>query len=154
MGYKKIFIAGKDVKVVDGSNYRNRDVQGSIFVNNGRQNLFSVLSMSPIAVVFSDLRINKKAMEQMHDKGIALCFPVSMITVPYGLQRSRNMYMAKRLLDHARKVSLDVSVVTLARSASHLCSYMQLVETARLIGMEEKRARESISRVNKSLVVE
>ena len=154
LGYRKIFIANRDVKIVDGNNYRNKDIQGGIFFNTGKQNIFSILSMSPVAVAFSDLRINKKAMEQMNDKGIALCMPTSIITSSYGLQRSRNMYMAKRLLEHARKIKLDVSIVTLANNATQLCSYMQLIEIAELLGMSEECARESISRVNKSLVIE
>ncbi|MDE1871569.1 MAG: hypothetical protein KGI06_05020 [Candidatus Micrarchaeota archaeon] len=153
LGYRKILIAGKDLNVVDGSSYRNKDVEGSIFMDAGRSNLFGILSMSPAAVAFSDFRINKKAIEQMRDKGIALCIPASIITSSYGLQRSRNMYMARKLLEYARKAGLDVSIVTLARSAAHLCSYMQLVEIAKLIGSGEKDARDSIGRVNGSLVV-
>lgn len=141
------------MKVLDGT-YRNNEVENSIVFNNGRTNLFSILSLSPKAVVFPDSRINKKAMEQMNDRGILLCLPMSMLTGSSGINRSKTMYMMSKLLDHALSIKLEVSFVTLARSSSNLCSYLQLIELAKLIGANEEYARKSISETNKTLASE
>lgn len=154
MGYKRIFVAGKEVRIIDGNGRKNREVRNCIFVNAKESNLFSILGMSPKAVAFFDSRINKKAIEQIKDRGITLCLPLSFITESSELQRSRRLYMMGRLFGHARKMGVDVSFVTLARSNEHLCSYIQLIELAKLIGAEESYARDSISRVNRSLVIE
>ncbi len=153
LGYKRIFIAGKDVSVVDGNHYKNNEIEGSIFINTEKSNILAVLNMSPCAVVLSDSRIDKKAMEQMKEKRIALCIPFSAIISSYGLQRSRGLYMTSKLLDHAKSIKLDVAFVTLSKTKSNLCSYMQLLELAKLIGADEDHARQSLSTTNRSLVM-
>jgi myo-inositol-hexaphosphate 3-phosphohydrolase len=154
LGFRRIFLAGKEIKVVDGSHYKNSDVEKSIFVDVGKGDLFAILNLSPSAIVFSDMKINKKALEQMNERKIALCMPMSTLTSSYGLSRSRSLYMMSKLLTHARKIKLDVSFVTLAKSRTNLCSYIQLLELAKLIGADEEYARKSISEINKSLVGE
>lgn len=119
-----------------------------------KSNLSSVLNMSPKAVAFPDSKIDKKALEQMRDRGITLCLPTSVITDSYGLQRSRNIYMMGKLFTYARSIKLDAAFVTLAKSNAHLCSYMQLIELAKLVGADEEYARRSIGQINKSLVIE
>lgn len=153
MGFRRIFVAGKEVRVVEGS-YKGDDVEKSIFVDSGKGDLFAALNLSPAAIVFSDMRINKKALEQMNERKIALCMPMSSLTSSYGLQRSRSLYMMSKLLHHAKSIKLDVSFVTLAKSRTNICSYMQLLELAKLIGADEEYARRSISETNRSLVVE
>jgi RNase P/RNase MRP subunit p30 len=123
-------------------------------VDSGKENIFSALNSSPAAVVFPDIKINKKALEQMQERRIALCLPISPLTSSYGLQRARSLYMTGKLLHHAMQIKLAVSFVTLAKSRTNLCSYMQLLEIAKLIGADEDYARKSLSDINKSLVVE
>lgn len=152
LGYKRIFLANKDVKIVDGNHYSGKDLENSIFINTEKSNVLAVLNSSPHAIVFSDLKINKKAMEQMRERKIALCLPISNLTSSYGLQRSRNLYMMSKLLKHAQSIKLDVSFATLAKGNTNLCSYMQLIEIAKLIGADEEYARKSLSQTNKSMV--
>lgn len=152
LGYKRIFLANRDIKVT-GDAHGGSEIVGSIFLDSGRKDIFAMLKMDPRAIVFMDMRINKKAMEQMNEKGIALCMPVSAITSSYGLSRSRTLYMMGKMFTHAKSIKLDVAFVTLARSTAHLCSYMQLVELARMLGADEDYARESISGINRSLVL-
>ena len=115
LGYDRIFVAGKEVKVIDG-NFKSSDLEGSIFVNSNQANLFSILSFSPKAIVFSDSKINKKALEQMRDRDMVLCIPMNLLMTSVGLQRSRNLYLMGRLFDHAKSLKLDVSFVTLSKS--------------------------------------
>jgi RNase P/RNase MRP subunit p30 len=102
--------------------------------------------------VFKDLHINKKAMEKMKESDIALCLPTSFITCSYGLQRSRTIYLMSKLFSHAKSIRLDVSFATLAMNNMHLCSYLQLIELAKLLGSDDEYARRSIGEINNSLV--
>ncbi len=110
--------------------------------------------MSPCAVVFPDSRINKKALEQMKEREIALCIQLSQLTGSHSLQRSRNLYMASKLFDYAAGIGIEVSFATFAKSREHLCSYMQIIELAKLLGASEEYARGSLSGTNNSLVIE
>ncbi len=107
---------------------------------------------SPWAIIFRDMKINKKAVEQMREYDVALCIPMGQITSLYGLQRSRALYLTRKLVIHARKMKVDVSTVTLARDMTHMCSCIQLLEMAKLVGLKEEYARESIGRINRSIV--
>lgn len=151
LGYKKIFIANKDIKVIEDT---KGNVEDNIIVNSNRLNALAVLSQSPNAVILSDLRIDKKLMEQMLEKEIAICLPMYMITGNSGMNRSKTLYMMSKLLDYAMSLELDVSFITLAKSSSNLCSYMQLIELAKLLGADEQYARKSVSEINSSLVIE
>jgi hypothetical protein len=153
LGYNRIFLANRDIRIIDGRNHRKNEIGKSIFISSGGPDLFTILNMGPAAVAFQDLRINKKALEQMHDRGIALCLPMSTIMNQQGLKRSRSTYMMSRLLGHAQSIKLDVSIVTLARSNTELCSHMQLVELAKLVGADEAYARRSISAINRRMVI-
>lgn len=114
--------------------------------------MLAVIKANPSAIVFKDLHINKKVMERMKESDIALCLPTSFITCSYGLQRSRNIYLMSGLFAHAKSIKLDVSFATLAMNNMHLCSYIQLVELAKLLGSDEEYARKSLSEINKGLV--
>jgi RNase P/RNase MRP subunit p30 len=108
--------------------------------------------MCPSAIVFSNLRLDKKAMENMREQDVALCIPLSTITSTYSLQRSKTLYWMNRLFRYAKSIRLNVSFATLARSSTHLCSCIQLVELAKLLDEDEKYIKYCISETNRSLV--
>ncbi|MGD0729118.1 MAG: hypothetical protein ABR981_03515 [Candidatus Micrarchaeaceae archaeon] len=132
---------------------RREEIEDSIFINGIGTDFFQMLSANPKAIVFSDLRINKKAIEQMRDKEIILCIQTSNISNSADLQRSKILYMTSKLFDYARSMKLDISFASFARREHELCSYMQMLELAKLIGANEEYARRSISEVNKSLMI-
>ncbi len=128
-------------------------VEGSITLNaSDDKDILAVIKANPSAIVFKDLHINKKAMEKMKESDIALCLPTSSITCSYGLQRSRTIYLMSKLFAHAKSIKLDVSFATLAMNNMHLCSYLQLIELAKLLGSDDEYARRSIGEINGSLV--
>jgi hypothetical protein len=115
--------------------------------------LISAANMGVAAVYLKGMEADKKLMASLADNGVALCISLSDITENDGLRRSHTIFKAGRLLSSARKNGVDIAFVTLARSRSSMCSYMQIVELAKLIGAEESYARKSISEVNGRLVV-
>jgi len=152
LGYKRIFLSSKDLKIID-SIYKKEEIEGSISINaSDDKDIFAVIKGNPSAIAFKDLHINKKAMEKMKESEIALCLPMSYITCSYGLQRSRNIYLMSKLFAHARSIKMDASFATLAMNNIHLCSYMQLIELAKLLGASDDYARSSISGINGALV--
>lgn len=129
------------------------ELGGSIaLAQSDDKDILALIKGGPGAIVFKDMHINKRAMDKMREFDIALCLPISFITCSYGLQRSRSIYLMSRLFAHARSIKLEVSFATLAMNNMHLCSYIQLMELARLLGAEEEYARRSISEINGSLV--
>ena len=67
MGYKHIFLSNKDVRIIDAV-YRKEAIEGSVTLNaSDDKEIFAVIKGSPAAIVFKDLRINKKAMEKMKE---------------------------------------------------------------------------------------
>jgi len=151
LGYERIF-SSKEAKVVDGNSYKGSEVEDSLFISSPRANIMAALKASPKAVVFPDSRIDRKVIKVVAEREVALCIPIGDLTSSYGLQRSRSLYMTSKLFDYARSKKIDVSFVTLARDRTQLCSYIQLIEMAKLLGASEEYARESISKINKSMV--
>lgn len=153
LGYKRIFVANKDVRIVD-DNSPKANAENAIFLDSGKGRVFQALSAGASAIAFTDMRINKKALEQMQENDVALCMPISALTSSYGFQRSRSLHMMGMLMQHAIKMEIEVSFVTLASNNANLCSAIQLIEIARLMGCDEEYARKSISGINRSLVME
>jgi len=153
LGYKRILIAQKDLKIIDNGNKKD-EIEGNIFINGREENLVGILNMNPCAIIFSDSKINKKALEQMKERDTTLCIPLGTIISSYGLQRSKNLYLTSKLLDYALGMKIDVSFATFAKSNTQLCSYMQVIEIAKLLGATEEYARNSLNKINPSLVIE
>jgi len=147
LGFKKIF-TNKDIGILEGD-YKSGIIRGSLFIDNGNGDVLSVINSNPAAVSFADLNINKDALSLMEEMDIILCMPLSIATSSYGFSRSKNLFLMKKLFRHAKKLNLRISFATLAKKESELCSSLQLIEIAKLIGADENYARESVSKTNK-----
>ena len=101
------------------------------------------------ALIIEDMRTDRSLIETMAKKGTALCMPVGAITSKEGIERSRAIFMMSGLFSYAKHRGLHVGFVSLAQSKTGLCSSMQLVELARLVGADEQYAKYSISTVNR-----
>ncbi len=154
LGYKRIFLSGKEIKIIETTQKRGEAENSIVIAESSDKDILAAIKMNPSAIVFGDMRINKRALGQMLENDIVLCIPTSTVTSFYGLQRSRSLYLMSKLFAYAKSIKLDVSFATLAKNNLNLCSYMQLIEIAKLLGASDEYARHSISEVNKSLVRE
>lgn len=68
-----------------------------------------------------------------------------------GIKRSKRIYFAGRMFSLGEKKGIDVAFITVARSDLYLCSALQLIGLAGMIGADEAQARDSIATVNKRL---
>ncbi len=149
LGYRMIFTIGKDLKASESL----KGLENGIFMAKENSNVIAAIGLRPRAIVFEDMRINKKALEMMEDRGIALCIPLSGITSLYGLRRSRALYMTAKLLRHSMKMGVDVSIASLARSREYMCSPIQMVAIAKALGADEEYARHCISETNRHVAM-
>ncbi len=114
--------------------------------------LISAANSGVSAVCMQNPDIDKDLIAAMADNGTVLCIPLSDMMGLYGLRRSRHIFKTAKLFAYARKNDVEISFVTLARSRSMMCSYMQLLELAKLVGASEEYARKSMKEVNKGLI--
>ncbi len=153
LGFERIGLIPRDVALLDVD--RKKPERNSRCIAYGSLgNLLGAANMGVAALRMREPTIDKRLIAAMAENGTALCIPISDITSLYGLKRSRTLYKVGKLFVYAKKAGVDVSLVTAAEDDSMLCSYMQIIEVAKLFGAQEADARRSMSEVNKRLLVE
>ncbi len=150
LGFRHIFLTGKDVAMLSAGkkgNFSNAIVSGT-----NKEALTEASRAGARALIIEDMRIDRSLIDTMVKKGTALCMPMNAITSKEGMERAKAIFLMKGLFDYVKGKGVHVSFVSLASSGAALCSSMQLIEYARLLGAEEQYARYSISTVNKAIV--
>jgi RNase P/RNase MRP subunit p30 len=150
LGFKRIFLAGKDVALLSA---RKKGSFSSAIVSGTNKKLLTEASRGGAgALIIEDMRIDKSLIDTMAKKRTVLCIPANAITSKEGMERAKAIFLMSGLFGYAKGRGVHVGFVSLAPSGAGLCSSMQLIEFARLIGAEEQYARYSISTVNKEIV--
>ncbi|MDE1865266.1 MAG: hypothetical protein KGH94_01340 [Candidatus Micrarchaeota archaeon] len=149
LGFKRIAAAGTDVKT---SLPGTRGIEGSICVGPAGEPLNAAAKQSPRAIIISDSRIDRKLLDTVKARNLILCIPFDRILSSQGLRRSSTIYLTSRLAKYAIKRGIRVSFVSMAGSEEALCSPVQLVELAKLLGVKEEYARNSVSVTNAELI--
>jgi hypothetical protein len=147
LGFKKILSVDRDINA-------SRDPaksSGCIYIGSG-EGIERASKAGAKAVAPEDYRLEPKAAAHMLDKGTILCISTYPIMSTSGIKRSKRIHFAGNMLDLCDKKGIDVAFVTIARSSLYLCSAMQLIALAELIGADESQARDSIGRVNMRLL--
>ncbi|MGI0133873.1 MAG: hypothetical protein ACREBW_02800 [Candidatus Micrarchaeaceae archaeon] len=152
LGFRKIFVCGKDIELANADKTTSFPEKDFIAVGANKNNLLVAARAGASAVVITDSRIDRKLMEELREQKTALIIPTSLVTSSYSLERPKRLYMLSRLHSHARKLGIDVGFATMAESRSNMCSYIQLIEMAKLIGADGHQARHGIGEVNRSVV--
>ena len=153
LGFDKIGVIPRDIEMIDVDRKKpERNCRCIAYGSFG--NLLGSVNMGVAALRLQEPTIDKRLIAAMAENGTALCIPISDITSLYGLKRSRTLYKIGKLFAYVKKAGVDVSLITGARSDSMLCSYMQIIEVARLFGADEADTRRSLSEVNRGLLVE
>ena len=152
LGFKKMFMTGRDVGLFEVDSPKVKNAAGGIIIGANKGKLFACARGEVKAVVISDSRIDKKLIEWMAGNGIVLCMPMSAITASFGIDRAKIIYLMEKLFSYAKKSGVHVSFVTLAGSNLYLSSIEQLVELAKLVGADEQYARYSIGSINRTLI--
>jgi hypothetical protein len=151
LGFKRIFCVGKEVRISDPGYPQNR-IGGSLCMGVAGEALCSAARSAPLAVMVRDSRIDRKLIETLRSREIILCVSFDGILSSTGLRRTSRIYMTDKLVRYAIKKSVSVCFVTMAASEEMLCSPIQLVKLAELVGAPAEYARRAISETNKGLV--
>lgn len=152
LGFEKIIVANNGIRVVDLDN-RNFDGEKRIIgIGKDSTRLASAIKSGIPAVSLAEPTIDKNLIETMRDNGCALFIRLSDIMSFYGMKRTRLIYKMGRLFEYSMR-KVDIGFITLAKSNSMMCSYMQMIELAKMIGADEGYARKSISETNGKILV-
>ena len=146
LGFKKLLAVDVDIKAA-------RDPaksSGCIYIGPG-EGIERASKAGALAVAPEDYRLEPKAAAQMRDRGTILGISTYPIMSANGIKRSKRIHFAERMFALGEKKGIDVAFITIARSELYLCSAMQLIGLAGLIGADEEQARESVAMVNKRL---
>jgi hypothetical protein len=149
LGFTKIGIAGSGVKLsLPGS----KGIEGSICVGIAGEALNASAKQSPKAVMITDSRIDRRLLDTLKAKNVILCISLDKILGSAGLRRSSAIYLTSKLVQYAIKRGIKTTFVSFAGSEEMLCSPVQLIEIAKLLGADEQYARKAISETNFELV--
>ena len=149
LGFKRIFLAGKDVALLGAR--KKGDFPNAIVSGTDKKLLTEASRGGARALIIEDMRIDRSLIDTMLKRGTVLCMPMSAITSREGMERSKAIFLMSGLFGYAKGRGVHVGFVSLAACGAELCSSMQLIEFARLMGAEEQYARYSISTVNEEI---
>lgn len=147
LGFKKVFLAGRDVALTG----KKGNFSGAIATGSDKPVLEEAARSGARALIIEGMRTDRSLIDIMAKRNTVLCIPMSAITSKEGMERSRAIFMARGLFSSARRRRLHVGFVSLAGSREGLCSAMQLIEFAKLVGADEQYAAYSISEVNRAI---
>jgi hypothetical protein len=151
LGFKSIAKAPGDISIIDADAGRSGKGERSIIYGSGKR-LIGAVKQGAAAVWIKDYLLDKQLLDVVYDNTIPLVFPISDIVCANGLQRPRLMSKMSRLLKYSAKLGIGISFITMAESRSGMCSYMQIVEIAKLLGADEECARAGLSEINKRML--
>ncbi|MCL4411474.1 hypothetical protein M1329_00860 [Candidatus Marsarchaeota archaeon] len=148
LGFKRVFKEGNDIGMAIQGGESGQHKGKFMAVGRDMGWLANMIKGGAKALVVERNDADGKLLATMRERGTILLFPMSSITELFGLKRTRAMYFMGNMLKDATKAGVRVGFVSLAASKLQMCSYMQLVELAKLIGASEKQARSALSAVN------
>jgi histidinol phosphatase-like PHP family hydrolase len=152
LGFRRILVENTDLRVEHVDRNIGR-FGASIAYGSDIKRLYEHSRNGTRALAISSAEIDFKLLESMKDNGTALCIPLNAILTsltPHDL--SRSIYRNAHLVARAKKYSLDIAFITFAHSMTYMCSSIQIIELAKLLGADERYARYSLSAVNNTLV--
>lgn len=150
LGFSKIFSIGRDITLYDADK-KAGNCEGCIAYGSNASNMIHMARSGAKAIMIKDFKIEKKLLEIAIDNGCTLLVPFNTIISAYGFERSRNLFKASRFLSYARKNDAKISFISMASSKIWMCSYMQLVELAKMIGASEGEARIGVGETTKAV---
>ncbi len=150
LGFKRVFSADGIGAVVQGSGTK---VPQKPFIAIGHDAgwLTNMMKNGAAALVVERNDADRKLLAVMRDRDATLLVPLGPMTELFGLRRTRTMYFMHSMVKLAMKMKVRVGFASLAGSRLQMCSYMQLIELAKLVGATEGLAREALGKVNKEL---
>ncbi|HVC58059.1 MAG TPA: hypothetical protein VND15_01120 [Candidatus Acidoferrales bacterium] len=145
LGFKHMFVLGKDIELRDVDRDKNTNASGCIVIGSNKQRLEAAVKSGALAIGITDHRIDRKLMQTMKEREVALLVSFAGIKELGGSSRQRALYLMAKLVQKATKMDIEVCFASMARSRLQMFSTMQLIEMAKLLGVEEADAKAGLS---------
>lgn len=143
LGFDRIFISEKDIDISS-----NRSKIGL----SSDKNIIRIVRSGGIGVIFDNYRIEGRLIAEMKANDSVAYIPLYKITESYRLYRSREIYKASKLIKYLKRKRINIGFITFSESVEGMCSYIQIMELAKLIGADEDMAKKGISEINEKLI--
>ena len=146
LGYKRMFVAGKDVELLEdagAASASKKIIRSDDFetINRSlRQN--SVLGIIPKSALPSG-----KALEAIKESEKLLFIRLCGATCADGAARPQELAKTRRLIRSALMGKVPFALVSLAESRECLMSSLQVLEVAQFLGVDAARAKEALGRL-------
>jgi len=145
LGFKHMLVLGKDVELRDIDRDKNTNAAGCIAIGSNKPRLEGAVKSGAHAIGITDYRIDRKLMQTMKEREVALLVSFAGIKELGGNSRQRALYMMAKLVQKAVKMGIEVHFASMARSKLQMFSTMQLIEMAKLVGVDEAAAKAGLS---------
>ncbi len=147
LGYAAILTVGKSLRLGSVKGGDNR----SVLLSTDKDAARAVRS-GGIGLIFDNYAIDGKLIAELEANDSIMYISMRQIVSNYGFGRSRSISMARKLLSYAMRKRVRVGFISFADSVDCLCSKVQMIELAKLIGAGESYARTALSQTNSELL--
>lgn len=129
--------------------FKVKDGDKRIGIGNDPHKLTEALQRGAGVIAITDFSMDKTLLAKIKDNDAVLCIPLSVIEKSAHGSRPSLMYRAAALSRYALSKRIELSIASLADSRRYMLSYMQIIELAKLIGIDREKARECVSEANR-----
>ncbi len=150
LGFRKIFVGGKDFSAADLDSKGKRNEDAAMFIGSNERELAAHAKYGKF-ILPARIVVSAQLLARIKDNEAVLCMPMERITLTYGLVRTKNIYLMKKTFRMAKRLGAKISFASMASSPSSMNSAGQLIELGKLISGNEEYVRRSLGIVNKSI---
>lgn len=150
LGFRRVFVSNTDLRV-EHVDLKIGQFGAAIAFGSDKKRLYEHARNGTRALAIADSGIDLKLLDSMADNRTILCLALNNLVSSYNFDLAKQISRTRNLVSRAQKYKIPIAVVSLAQSRINLCSTLQLLELAKLLGLEERYARYSLGEVNKSL---
>ena len=144
LGYKKIFVVGKDVQIIQ--DLRNESKSKKIVSSESSEVLTKALkSNEVIGVLPKGEAVSRKTLDMIKVYEKVLLLPFAPITCANPESRIHKLAKMRSVVKNALRARVPICIVSLAENKEGLMSTAQMVEVANFFGMEKDNAKKALN---------
>ncbi len=137
IGFEKVF-AIPDLPAINADSTSKK---GSAAIYYGKGKNLMQHARNAIAIVPTDFEVSNLLLARLAEHNTILCMPISEILKSNGMQQQYLLHLASIAVKMAKRKKARLSVISFAESRLYVCSPIQLVAMASLLGIKEEDAR-------------
>ena len=145
LGYKKIFVIGKEVEVIErlGSASQLR----KILVSDDFETITKALKQNDVVGMMpKSASISKKTLDALKNSDVTVFLPVTQVTCTSVGSRTHQLLKMRGWVRSALMAKVPIALVSMAENRDGIMSSAQMLEVASFLGMGQEKAKEALSR--------